>query len=291
MLILLRVVSVVVPAHNEAAVIGRLLSGLLSEAVPGEFEVVVVANGCADDTASVASAFDGVRVVETADANKHRALRLGDTHAVSFPRLYVDADVELPTSGARALAGALAEPGVLAVGPDRVVPLDGCQLRVRWFYDVWGRLPAVAEGLFGRGVIGVSEPGYARLVALPELMGDDLAASLCFAPDERRVVAGARVVVHPPRRYRDLIRRRIRALTVTEQVARTTALPGSEARTSRADLRRILQESPWRMGPRVAWFAYVAVITRLRARATLRRADYTTWLRDESSRQTAGSAG
>ena len=47
-------VSIVIPAHNEAAVIGRLLSGLLAEAEPDEFEVLVVANGCHDATETVA---------------------------------------------------------------------------------------------------------------------------------------------------------------------------------------------------------------------------------------------
>jgi cellulose synthase/poly-beta-1,6-N-acetylglucosamine synthase-like glycosyltransferase len=37
--------SVVIPAHNEAAVIGRCLSSILMDAEPGEFEVVVVCKG------------------------------------------------------------------------------------------------------------------------------------------------------------------------------------------------------------------------------------------------------
>ncbi|MGH3416028.1 MAG: glycosyltransferase, partial [Actinocrinis sp.] len=130
-LILPSVTSVVVPAHNEAAVIGRLLSGLVSdvasEASDGAeaFETIVVANGCTDDTEQVASRFPGVRVVATPVPNKHRALRLGDEHARDFPRIYVDADVELSAAGVRALARALRDPGVHAVAPQRHTPLDG----------------------------------------------------------------------------------------------------------------------------------------------------------------------
>src|SRR5206468_9477454 len=86
------VTSVVIPAHNEAAVIGRLLTAILADAGPDEFEIVVVPNGCTDDTAAVASSF-GVRVVETEVASKVAALRLGDASVKSFPRIYVDADV------------------------------------------------------------------------------------------------------------------------------------------------------------------------------------------------------
>ncbi len=48
--------TVIVPAHNEARVIGRLLGPLVSGARPGELDVIVVANGCTDDTAQVAAA-------------------------------------------------------------------------------------------------------------------------------------------------------------------------------------------------------------------------------------------
>src|SRR5262245_58336894 len=44
--------SVVIPAHNEARVIERGLSSLLEGARPGELEIVVVCNGCTDDTAA-----------------------------------------------------------------------------------------------------------------------------------------------------------------------------------------------------------------------------------------------
>src|SRR6185312_1419006 len=95
------VVSVVIPAHNEASVVGRLLSGLLAGAAPGEFEIWVVANGCTDDTAEIAGAFADVKVLITPQANKHAAMRLADEHAEGFPRLYVDADVELGSEDVR----------------------------------------------------------------------------------------------------------------------------------------------------------------------------------------------
>ena len=45
-------VSVVIPAHDEEAVIERCLGTLLADARAGEVEVVVVCNGCTDDTAA-----------------------------------------------------------------------------------------------------------------------------------------------------------------------------------------------------------------------------------------------
>ena len=288
--------SVVVPAYNEAQALRRLLPELCRDA-EGLFEVFVVANGCTDGSAAVAReacAGPGGRVLETPVANKHRAMRLADEAAGphAFPRFYVDADVEITARDLLLLAEALDDGALLAVAPERRIPDQGCPWTVRWFHEVWLRLPAIRAGLFGRGVIGVSAEGHARLAALPELMGDDLAASLAFAAHERAVVPGARSVVHPPRTYRDLIRRRTRVATVTAQAGARPELAaaGAAARTSNRDLLAVLRENPL-LAPKIAWFAFVAVRSRRAARRAIAEADYTTWLRDESSRTAPAGAG
>lgn len=277
-------ISVVIPAHNESAVIGRLLTGLLSDARPGEFGVVVVANGCTDDTAAIAGGFGAaVTVVTTPVPSKAAALRLGDDAARGFPRLYVDADVELTTGDARALAEALAEPGVLAVAPGRQVVLEHRPLTVRWYYQFWERLPVVQSGLFGRGVIGVNEAGKERLGDVADVIGDDLMASVSFTEDERRVVSGSTVRVHAPRTGADLVRRRIRSATATAQVGQRTAA-GDSARTRRSDLVDVVRKHP-AMALRLPVFLGVTAVSRARAKRRIRSGDFATWLRDESSRQ------
>jgi hypothetical protein len=265
----------------------------LADAQSDEFHVLVVANGCSDDTAAVAAAHGpAVRVVSTPIASKSHALKLSDEHARGFPRLYVDADVELRTADARLLAETLTQPGVLAAGPSRMLTMDGRARLVRWYYDVWQRLPTVQNGLYGRGVIGVSEAGYKRLATLPQVMNDDLAASIAFAPNERRVVPAARVVVHPPRTVGDLLRRRVRALTGIAQMqgqmeGQKEGLGG--ARTTRADLIGIVRAEPL-LAPRMAAFLGVTAVARWKARRPIRSGDYTTWLRDDSSRTPATPA-
>jgi hypothetical protein len=158
---------------------------------------------------------------------------------------------------------------------------------VRWFYDVWHELPVVRTGLFGRGVVGVSHQGYERLRALPPLLGDDLAASLLFAPEQRRVVSQASVVVHPPRTLGALLKIRTRALVSTLQAADDPQLAGASgsARTSGADLRAIALAAPLRSTPKVAWFLAVTIATKSRARKAVRAGDFRTWQRDDTSRR------
>jgi glycosyltransferase involved in cell wall biosynthesis len=281
------VTSIVIPAHNEALVIGRLLDSLLADSTEGETDIVVVCNGCTDDTARIASERGPrVRVVEIPTPSKHTALRTGDEHARGFPRLYVDADVVIAGADVRALTEPLDDTasGILATAPERRIPLADCAWRVRAYYQVWQQLPAVREGLFGRGVIAVSKAGHARIAALPPLMADDLAASLAFAPGERLVVGAAGVVVHPPRTWPDLIKRRIRAAVSTAQVEKEQKPAGPSARTSKADLTAVLRGEP-RLFLAVVVFVAAALVARRKAEKAIREQDFGTWLRDDSSRQ------
>ncbi|MBA2897953.1 glycosyltransferase [Nonomuraea soli] len=264
--------SIVIPAHNEAAVVGRLLSALQ----PSEFDIVVVANGCTDSTAAVAASH-GARVIETPVPSKREALRLGDQAAVGFPRLYVDADVVIGADDVRKLCDALGAGGVLASAPERDLALADRPLGVRWYYSVWSRLPEVASQLFGRGVIAVSEEGNKRIMELPQVMADDLAASMAFSASERTVVRGARVEIQTPRTVEDLLRRRIRAVTSVAEYEQSSS---SSARTGLGDLARIAVLRPLQ----VVWFMTVAVLARRAGRKMIAAGDYSTWLRDESSR-------
>ncbi|WP_207945063.1 glycosyltransferase [Actinomadura rubrisoli] len=275
--------SIVIPAHNEERVLGRLLDGLLSTAEPDEFDIIVVPNGCTDGTARVAASFgSAVRVVESPEASKAAALRLGDKAARRFPRLYVDADVELRTEDVRALTAALDRPGVAAAAPSRRLEMAGRPWAVRSYYRVWTRLPEVRRGLFGRGVVGVTRDGHARLAALPGVIADDLASSLAFRAEERAIVDTARVVVHPPRTFGDLLRRRERAAAGVEQLEQAELdQPGGSARTSPSDLAGMVRRDP-RLAPHVAVFMAVALIAR--SRQARRRGAPTAWQRDESSR-------
>jgi hypothetical protein len=283
------VTTIVIPAHNEGSVIGRLLESLLSGSQAAEFRVLVVANGCTDGTAEIAASFGPrVQVRSIPVASKYEALVAADRDAVDFPRIYVDADVEIHAQDVRELVAALAQPGVLAAAPERVLALSGRPWPVRWFYDVWGRLPETRHGLWGRGVIAVSEAGHQRIARLPSLMGDDLAASLCFEPRERRIVSTAQAVVHPPRTASDLLRRRIRVATGVTQLEQARGAPPSTARTRPAHLAAIIRADP-SVAPRVALFLVVGVTARLSSRRYVARGDFATWHQDESSRAEAAS--
>ena len=277
--------SVVVPAHNEERSIGRLLEAIAPSQGAQRFEVIVVCNGCTDRTADVARSFN-VRVLDLKEPGKSNALLEGERAAAGRFRIYLDADVEISANSVEALISAVQSGPFLAAGPSRVVPRDGVQRLVGWYYDVWEMLPSVREGLFGRGVIALSESGVQRVRALPPSMSDDLAISEAFTSEERIVVDTATVVVHPPRTLRDLVLRRSRIATGNAQ-ADQSSLRTSSARTGVRTLGSILRRHPLSAGKLVVFVAVVAA-GRLRARRSIAVGDFRTWERDESSRSQLG---
>ena len=277
------VASVIIPAHNEAATIGRNLLALRQGTGASDLDVVVVCNGCTDQTAEVARRADPLaRVIEIQQPSKAEAVRVGNTATDVFPRVHLDADIELSGTAVMQLLEPITRDHVLATAPRRDVPKASCSRWVRWYYDVWESLPQVESGLFGRGVVVLSEQAQARVAALPRMMSDDLGMSDSFSGDERRVVPGAVAVIHPPRTLRDLVRRRIRIATGNTQAARL-GVRRPASRTSTRTLLGLAVSRPG-LGLRLPVFLGVHVAARLGARRAVRSGDFTTWQRDESSR-------
>ena len=170
-------------------------------------DITVVANGCSDGTADLARE-RGVRVIEVDQADKAVALNFGDAAAYGFPRIYLDADMELPPGAITAFAGAFAKvEAPLAAVPCRRLDVTGRPLLVRAYFAVNGRLPAFQDSLIGRGMIALSERGRARFNTFPIMVADDLFLDSLFSRSEKLSVGSVEVVVATPWQTSDLIRR------------------------------------------------------------------------------------
>lgn len=204
--------TVVIAAWNEASSLHKNLDRLMDGSDDPGFDVVIVANGCTDSTASVARSVVGVRVIELAEAGKARALNAGDASCVPGTRLYLDADIGATAADVRRLVSALETPpsvgaAPLVAVPDRVVVTADRPWPVRAYYAVQRRLPAARTGLFGRGLIALSLDGRARFDHFPVAIADDLFLDGLFGPDERIVVDGVRTRVEAPATTLALVRR------------------------------------------------------------------------------------
>ena len=276
--------SLIIPAHNEELVIGRLLRQLTSGAEPGEFEIVVVCNGCSDDTAGVASGFgQSIRVIETDVASKSHALRLGDQAVASFPRFYVDADVHLSLESVRQVCEALEGGACLAAAPRMRVDLSQSPWLVRSYYEIWMRLPYHLEGMIGSGVYAMSREGRQRFDEFPDIISDDGFARLHFAPSERVIVESASFTITPPASLAGVVHVKRRSQKGLRQLHRRyPELLDNDPRGYSLPLAAILR-SP-RRWPASLVYLYVIVRTKLSAVWMNYRGDLGTWERDDSSR-------
>lgn len=274
------VVSIVVPAHNEEAVIAANLRQLLDGSAPGEFDVVVVANACTDGTAAAARRVDGVRVLETDVPGKPNALRLGDGVCRAYPRVYLDADVGLDARSVRALVGACAEPGVLACAPAPELDLAGVGAVVRRVHRVHNALVGPDRVLAGAGCYVLTEQGHGRVFPMPDVISDDGLVHASFAPHERVVAPGARSVVRPARSVRAYLNRRVRVRRGNRQLAALGRLTPSGRLTFGALVRAV---GGRRVGPLDAG-CYLAVLVLDRALTRLRGERGDAWGSDVSSR-------
>ncbi len=282
--------SIVIPAHNEEGVLGRLLTLLAPQDAQTrdgvEFDVVVVANGCTDNTADVARRMAGplgVRVLELGEGSKQRALNLGDTATDAFPRLYLDADVELTRRAAIATLCALGEPGALAGRPPFVYVTEGGDRWVRAFYRARSRTPALNGALWGAGCYGVSSLGRQRWSVFPSDEPDDRFVDEQFAPGEAAIVPTDPIRVHVPLTRAALLHTLGRVYAQRPINPGPAPRRGGSASTLAHVARAHLAPSRW---PDL--LAYVALAVAGRRARNPRNAS-PVWTRDETSRQSRQS--
>ena len=112
--------SIIVPAYNEAAYLGRALDSLLHQDYTGRYEVIVVDNNSTDGTAAIAAQY-GVPVVTEPQQGVCAARQRGVYCAKGEIIISTDADTTQPADWLRTIdARFAASDGVVAVaGPCR----------------------------------------------------------------------------------------------------------------------------------------------------------------------------
>lgn len=277
-------VTVVMPAHDEANVIGTALRGIL-DAPEGELEVIVAANGCTDDTGERArDAGARVRVIEIAPASKIAALNAGSREVESYPVVYVDADVTVSGRDLVTLARGLADSGAHVAAPKmRVRPSPSWW--VRQYYRVWELTGYRSEGHIGSGVYMLSADGRERFADFPAVIADDLFVQRLFAPSERYTPEDLFFSVDAPRSLGALVRRNTRIAAGNRQLAQAypDLAPTGAGVGARTLVRRVWRRPSLWVG--FAVYAAVYLTTHRRAAALLTHQRDIAWNRDTTTRE------
>lgn len=276
--------AVIIPAYDEARVIKRTLEPLSEAAVDGFIELIVVCNGCTDDTAAVARTVPGARVVELEQGSKPGALNAGDREATLWPRLYLDADIQISAAAVVAVLDTLSEGDVLVARPDSRYDSRGASRLVRSYYRARRRIRGHQLAMWGAGAYGLSEKGHERFGVFPMVTDDDLYVDTRFDVDEKAVVTtDSPSVVTTPTDTKSLLAILRRGHRGDTELVALGHRPGAERNTGVGTAVAVVRSI---RGPLSAIDAAVYLGMALASRRHPRNAS-SRWERDESSRSSS----
>ena len=185
--------SILIPAHNEAAYLPACLDAVFASGIGRQqVEVVVIANGCTDNTSDIASSYSEqaalkgfhLKVLDLAEGSKLKALNAGESAATGAALIYLDADVIVsPALIAQITAALDTDAPRYASGQPNVT--TGSDPLIRAYTRFWLTTPFMTNGVPGFGVFAMNRAGRARWGGWPDIISDDTFARLHFTPAER----------------------------------------------------------------------------------------------------------
>ena len=186
--------SVIIPANNEADTIAVCLSALFASdlATPKRPQVIVAANGCSDDTVLVAqsmvkqaaSAGWDLSVIDIAAGDKLNALNTAEATAHYDILAYLDADVVVSPALMAGLYQALNTSAPRYASGQVNITSQG-SIFSAFYRQFYKNVPFFTQGVAGCGLFGVNSAGRKRWGDFPDIISDDTFVRLSFAPSER----------------------------------------------------------------------------------------------------------
>ncbi|MBV6632335.1 MAG: glycosyltransferase [Alphaproteobacteria bacterium] len=268
------VISLIIPAYNEARIIERTLSKLLTgnaliDLRDGKWQAILIANGCTDNTADIVrTGWPDVTLIELDEGSKTGALRTGAAIATGQTWIVMDADIEVgPAEIATLHDGVQTEAAVAAVG-DFTPNLTDASLPVRLFYAAWAHHPYFDGGKFGGCyALKSSEAGY-LLQTIPDITNDDEWMSREIAKLGQVVETDAIIQTNAPKSLGDLVRVRQRVYRGNRELEQASQPPQNSTTPPPVGLMQRLAVRPhlWLAGLCYIAINLVAKINNLAAR-------------------------
>ncbi|WP_290703269.1 glycosyltransferase family 2 protein [Amphritea sp.] len=275
-------ISIIIPAHNEASVIARCLSNLYEGIAAQSVQVIVACNGCSDNTASIARSVAGVEVLEISKPSKVNALNEADRHASYFPRVYLDADLMVSGADIIKLASSFQSDDSLMVVSPSMSLNDSCSgYLVRSFNKVWTSMPHYDRRVGGLFVL--SEKARNSFIEFPDVIADDAFVKHTFSEQDILHRKDVSFECISPVGIWDLIKIKSRSRYGNKQLLRKFPMLRKVSNNGISDLFDFLKKNPFDL---ISIIIYVSVqcFTILRARYYYSESKNTIWERDESSR-------
>ena len=187
--------TIIIPAYNEASVISECLESLLAQTYRGPLEIIVAANGCSDVTAALARAHEdsfvrkgySLLVLEITRGNKNNAINHSDSIASFENRLYLDADVICDEDLITQIINELKTTKPIYVSGTLNIQ-EGPSFSSRCYGSIWKATPYIRDTIPGCGCYAVNAAGRCLWNQFPKIHSDDKFVRLLFSRYQRRQV-------------------------------------------------------------------------------------------------------
>lgn len=280
-----RKISIIIPAHNEQLLITKTLNFILKDGVVTECNIIVVANGCHDNTVNNVNAFIHeqasalqskqiiIEVLDVEKASKTNAINIGLSHAPAGVKVLLDADINISGQHLLNLVNCLSEK-VLAVSPKLNYDTSQSSRLVKWYYAI------AAASLYNQAhrisnVIALTEVAQQKMGNLPNVIADDEYIRRRFHHSEYQVIKTACFTFKCPKDIFNL-------LNVLTRVERGNLQLRKLNVEDHSDVQGL--STPFTFSIRYVTFATCKVIAKYRAKWQFFIGKINQWERDESNR-------
>ena len=275
--------SIVIPVYNEERTIVRLLNSIIDCQNKKLAEIIIICNGCTDNSYQVIKGlFPNVTCENIAEASKTQALNRGDEVARYFPRIYLDADIEISADTLIRLSERIKKDNLLLSSPTMKMNLSGCSFIVKSFYSVWLDLPYVKNNMIGCGIFALSKEARDRFNQFPEIISDDYYVYLQFKESERTVFKDLFFTHNAPKNLKHLLNVRVRVLAGNFQLRSLYKELFKEKESHSFMLKSLLKNKPSSIFSLPIYFV-ITILSRWRAVRQL-KTNSVEWKIDASTR-------
>ncbi len=276
-------ISIIIPAHNEEALIGNCIDRLHINGTLEGIQVIVVCNGCKDATAEVCRAYSEVTVIETNIPSKINALNIGDREAKYFPRFYLDADIIVDGSALADTAEKMVRYGFKAGAPKLQIDYESRKYLIKNYYKIWLSTPYCRDSMIGSGLYGLTEEGRAVFSEFPNVISDDGYIRLLFKSCEKYINTEKTFLVTAPYDLKGLIKIKVRSHLGNMELSQKypELLENENINNSRYFLKILFVPTKT-----ISVFMYfvLKIIMKTVAAKKYKKQDFSGWARDESVR-------
>jgi len=278
--------SIIIPAYNEETFITKTLVTLLGDDNLNNIELLVICNGCNDQTFSKTQSFINANalslkykkidflLLETAKASKTNALNIGINNSHALIKVLMDADIQICGKDVNLLINELKNKKLEAISPRVKFSFDKSSFLVRQYYRV-ASLSFYNVNTRLSNVIALSEAGINKITPLPNVVADDEYIRRQFSENERSVSQHCYLIFLCAKTLKDLIQVLTRVERGNVQLNRYYKVRHSE-KAKQGYYKLPILHFPT--------FILIKFIVKIRARIQFSQGRINQWERDESNR-------